>query len=137
MSDAKAAGGAPAVKAEDPKAEPKVEETKAEKASAKKVEKRSTFHVPGPGSVRVGGKTHGPGTELELTEDEAESLGESVAEGAAPPKAEDIAKRKGGRYKVAGPGCVWFDGRMREKGFELTLSEEDARSLGAAVTPAR
>jgi hypothetical protein len=112
-------------------AKKKTDEEKAAKAKAK----RSTFHVVGPGSVHVDGETYAAGAEIELTDAESAGLGTSVAKGKAPPKGEEIAQRRAGRYRVAGPGFVWYDGKARGAGYEFDCDETEARRLGAAIQP--
>lgn len=104
----------------------------ADKAKAK----RTTFHVVGPGSVTFGGKNHPAGALLQLTDDEALSLGEAVAEGKAPQAPVAIAKRAGGKYRVAKERSIWHGGKHRLPGFELDCDEAEARSLGDAIEPA-
>jgi hypothetical protein len=105
----------------------------AEKAAAQ----RGVYYVVGPGSVGFGGKVHAAGSKLKLTDEEALSLGDAVAEGEPPPPPEEIAQRSAGKYRVAGPGSLWHGGGLRDKGFQLDLSQEEARKLGAAVERVR
>jgi membrane protein involved in colicin uptake len=107
-----------------------------EKAAAKAKARRTEFHVVGPGSVHFGGKLYKANDVIGLTPEEAAEMGELVAEGRPKPPPAAIAQRKAGKYKVAGPGTVWFSGKPREKGFALDLDEAEARSLGAAVVEA-
>jgi hypothetical protein len=120
--------------AEEAAAKKKADEEKAAKeAEAKAKEPRSTFHVVGPGAIMVEGAKYSAGKTLQLTKSEAKSLGDAVKAGPAPAAPEEIAKRKSGDYVVAGPGCVWFDGKAREPGYPLKLSAEEAKKLGDAV----
>jgi hypothetical protein len=109
------------------------DKAKAEAEAKAKAAARKPFHVVGPGSVLFGGEGYPAGSLLELTAEEAAGLGEAVAAGKPKPAPRAIEKRVAGRYRVAGPGLVQWGGRPREKGFELDLSAEEARSLGAAV----
>jgi hypothetical protein len=106
------------------------------KPETKPKTKRERYYVVGPGSVRFGGQTYAALDKVDLTAEEAASLGESVKPG-APPKAatDDIEKRTAGTYEVAGPGQVMFEGVARSKGFELKLDAVEARKLGTAVIP--
>jgi hypothetical protein len=98
---------------------------------------RETFHVVSAGSLRYEGDAYANGDSIELTPAEAEELGaEVVARGKAPPKAIEIADRKAGKYKVAGPGSVFMGGRFHEAGTLLELNQSDARSLAEYVVEA-
>ena len=121
--------------AEEAAAKKKADEEKAAKAKAEAEAKepRSLFHVVGPGSVMVGGEKYSAGKTLQLTRSEARSLEDQVKAGPPPAPVEEISKRKSGDYVVAGPGCVWFDGKVRPPGFPLRLTTEEAKKLGDAV----
>jgi hypothetical protein len=103
---------------------------------AVRAKNRETFHVVSPGAIRYDGASYANGDSIELTPAEAEDLGDVVARGKAPPKPIEIAERKAGKYKVAGPGSVYSGGRFREPGTVLDLGEEDARSLAEYVVEA-
>jgi len=93
---------------------------------------RTTFHVVGPGRLKFRGSRYEMGDTLELTDDEAEILGDQVATGA--PRAHvPTEQRKAGEYRVVGPGSVKFDGKYHTAGALLDLDEKDARSLGEHV----
>jgi hypothetical protein len=121
--------------AEEAAAKKKADEEKAAKAKAEAEAKepKVTFHVVGPGAIMVGGEKYSAGKSLQLTKDEAKSLGPAVKAGPAPAAPEEISKRKNGDYVVAGPGCVWFEGKAREPGFPLRLTAEEAKKMGDAV----
>lgn len=91
-----------------------------------------TYTVKGPGSVTRGGEIHAAGTELQLSEAEAKSLGDALVFGKVKP-IDVISKRAGGKYVVSEDRSLWHDGKMRTAGFQIELSEKEARILGDAV----
>lgn len=113
---------------------PAVEET-AKAGDEKPAEKQETEIYHTVGNLRRGGETIPDGELIELTADEAKELGKLVAPGEPPPKKRETTKRGAGQYRVSGPGSVLSGGEFKRPGTELTLSEEDARSLGDAVEP--
>lgn len=119
-------------------AEPVAVETATDISDVKKSDEQQEteiYHVVGPGSLRRSGEMLPPGELLELTTKEAKDLGAMVAPGEPAPNAPSPDKRKAGKYRVKGPGSVLQGGVFRKPGEELTLTEEDARSLGDAVVP--
>lgn len=103
-------------------------------AAPPKPVERKLYTVKGPGSVIVGGQLVGAGTQLQLTADEAASLGDALMLGKPPPK-DVVAERKAGKYEVAPNRNLWSGGEMRGAGFQLTLEAKEAQSLGDAVQP--
>jgi hypothetical protein len=98
---------------------------------------RRGYHVVGPGSVTFDGKMYAARKRIDLTDEEAEGLAGQVKLGPPPKieKPEDVASRGAGKYKVAGPGTVWHDGKPRQPGYEFQADAEEARSLGASISP--
>ncbi len=98
---------------------------------------RKTYHVVSAGSVLHEGEQYEHGESLLLTEQEAAELGpEIVKPGGAPPPPQDIAARKGGKYKVAEERNVLHGGKYYGPGSTLELSAEDARSIGDYIVEA-
>ena len=113
-----------------------IREGKAPEANKQPAPKAETklYTVRGPGSVTFGGETHPAGKELQLTEADALSLGESVRLGKAPP-VDNINKRQAGKYRVAEERNIWSEGALRTTGYELQLDQIEARKLGDVVEP--
>lgn len=105
--------------------------------------KTSTYHVVGDGAVSLGKgrarKTYRAGDAIELTDEDAESLGDLIAKGPPPPPPVPRGERKAGRYRVLsgrvvsgreayGPDERDSDGNVRDV---VALGEKDARTLEA------
>lgn len=119
-------------------------------APATKREPTEIYHVVGPGSLMrtvtntVDGKARKstvqipPGELLELTAAEAAELGSRVALGEQPPPPPPIGERKGGQYRVKGPGSVMFtvteDRGVTERGERKTISQTKLHATGALLT---
>jgi hypothetical protein len=100
----------------------------AEQIAATRERNLADYHVRGPGSVSLNGALHPPGALLRLTDVEAGDLGDAVAPG-KPKRRFERKQRPAGRYKLLGPGNVWFDGRLHVPGSVLQLSQADARDI--------
>ena len=115
------------------------QENKGEKApataSTAPVAQKQTYTVAHIGSVSVGGNILGPGSEVQLSADEAASLGTSVFPGKAKP-VDDFSKRKAGMYQVAKERNFCKDGKFLGAGELLELDATEARKLGDAIEPA-
>jgi hypothetical protein len=97
-------------------------------------EEKKLYTVNGPGSVTVKGQMFTAGSEIELSKEDAASLGDAVMIGKARP-ADVIARRKAGRYVVTKERSLWTEGKMQTAGFVVELSEDEARKLGDTVEP--
>jgi hypothetical protein len=136
MSDPAKSGADKAPETKPDNQPPKGDSSKDAKSGADKApEPRQKYHVVGPGSVTFGGKAYQARSKIELTDAEAEDLGEAVKLG-PPPKIvtpEEIASRTAGKYKVVGPGTLWHGGKLRNPGYEFDADQDEARSLGATI----
>jgi hypothetical protein len=99
------------------------------------VAQKRLFTVKEGSNVFIGGKMAKPGTELQLTDDEAKELGAVVFVGKAKP-VDNIATRRGGMYQVAPDRNVLKDGKFLPQGELLELDAAEARSLGDSIEPA-
>lgn len=107
------------------------------------------YHVVGPGPLlrvqrikRPDGRVLkqtvaiGVGELVELTPEEAKSLGKAVALGEPPPPPPPASERKAGRYRIRGPGSVMVKHKLCRPGEVIDLSAEDAQGLGDQVESA-
>ena len=86
------------------------------------------YRVVGPGSVLHKGEAYAAGDPIELTKEDADSLGELV-ESADSPQFVPIGKRGDGLYQVVGPGSVLSGGKAYGPRATLRLSAEEANSI--------
>ena len=93
---------------------------------------KAIYQVLGPGSVLFGGKSYGPGDPIELTREDAKSLGKLV-ESADSPQFIPIGKRVDGLYEVVGPGCVLSGKKAYGPGETVHLTADDANSVDVAL----
>ena len=83
--------------------------------------------------IFVGKEAHQSGTFVELTLDEAKSLGDAVTTNLRTPEVEDIQAREGGLYEIVGPGSVWLGGKRQGPGAVIELDAADARQIGKLI----
>jgi hypothetical protein len=83
------------------------------------------YHVRGPGAVFYGGKGHAPGAALNLSDEDAASLGDFIAPGHRP-KQVDPKNPVAGKYKVTHHGSIWRGGKAHTAGAVLDLSAQEA-----------
>ncbi len=103
-------------------------------ATSAPAEETRLYTVRGPGAVAIGGQLIGPGTELQLTSAQAESLGSNVFPGRAKPP-DVVANRRAGKYAVAEGHSLWHEGKLQGPGFALDLEADEARKLGETIEP--
>jgi hypothetical protein len=104
-------------------------------ASTAPAAQKRTYTVANIGSVSIGGNIFGPGAEVQLSAEEAASLGTSVFPGKAKP-VDDFSKRKAGMYQVAAERNLCKDGKFLGPGELLDLNAQEAQKLGDAIEPA-
>jgi len=96
--------------------------------------KLDTYYVKGPGGVFFRGKPYSVGDVLnDVSDEDALSLGDNIAQGTGAPKGLAIPE-KGGKFRVTSFGSIYRGGKLYGEGDEIDCTAAEAAEWSDRLT---